>query len=125
VFVGKNLRRFHFSLQPTATPVTTWKSWSICATRIGRNTVSLRQEGKSPSPRGILTRLPLPASPPSRVNLPEGPAVDFLMGHESPHTSSVYRERFGDARLMAVTDHVCTWLFSPARLPRLPSRCSF
>jgi integrase len=39
------------------------------------------------------------------------PAVDFIMGHEVPHMSSVYRETISDERLQAVTDHVRTWLF--------------
>jgi integrase len=39
------------------------------------------------------------------------PAVDFIMGHESPHMSTVYRERISDERLKAVTDHVHRWLF--------------
>jgi integrase len=39
------------------------------------------------------------------------PAADFIMGHESPHMSSVYRERISDERLKAVTDHVRAWLF--------------
>jgi integrase len=39
------------------------------------------------------------------------PAADFLMGHESPHMSTVYRERISDERLKAVTDHVRHWLF--------------
>jgi integrase len=39
------------------------------------------------------------------------PAVDFIMGHESPHMSSLYRERISDERLKAVTDHVRRWLF--------------
>jgi integrase len=42
------------------------------------------------------------------------PAVDFIMGHESPHVASVYRERISDERLKAVTDHVRAWLFPPA-----------
>jgi integrase len=42
------------------------------------------------------------------------PAADFLMGHESPHMSTIYRERIGDERLKAVTDHVRAWLFPPA-----------
>jgi integrase len=42
------------------------------------------------------------------------PAADFIMGHEVPHMSSVYREAISDARLRAVADHVRTWLF-PAR----------
>jgi integrase len=42
------------------------------------------------------------------------PACDYLMGHESPHMSSVYRERINDARLRAVTDYVHAWLFLPA-----------
>jgi len=39
------------------------------------------------------------------------PAADFIMGHEIPHMSSVYRETISDARLRAVTDHVRGWLF--------------
>jgi integrase len=40
------------------------------------------------------------------------PAADFIMGHEVPHMSSVYRETISDRRLRAVADHVRTWLFS-------------
>jgi integrase len=40
------------------------------------------------------------------------PAADFMMGHQTPHMSSVYRETIGDARLRAVSDHVRSWLFS-------------
>jgi integrase len=39
------------------------------------------------------------------------PAVDFIMGHEVPHMSAVYRETISDARLRAVADHVRGWLF--------------
>jgi integrase len=39
------------------------------------------------------------------------PAVDHIMGHESPHMSSVYRETISDERLKAVVDHVHGWLF--------------
>jgi integrase len=39
------------------------------------------------------------------------PAADYIMGHEVPHMSSVYRETISDARLKAVTDHVHAWLF--------------
>jgi integrase len=39
------------------------------------------------------------------------PATDFIMGHEVPHMSSVYRETISDARLRAVVDHVRRWLF--------------
>jgi integrase len=39
------------------------------------------------------------------------PAVDFIMGHEVPHMSAVYRETISDARLRAVADHVRKWLF--------------
>jgi integrase len=42
------------------------------------------------------------------------PAVDFIMGHEVPHMSSVYRETISDGRLRAVTDHVRAWLFAGA-----------
>ena len=40
-------------------------------------------------------------------------AADHIMGHESPHMSSVYRERISDERLKAVTDYVRGWLFPP------------
>jgi len=39
------------------------------------------------------------------------PAVDFIMGHEVPHMSAVYRETISDERIKAVTDHVRAWLF--------------
>jgi integrase len=39
------------------------------------------------------------------------PAVDYIMGHEVPHMSAVYRETISDARLRAVVDHVRKWLF--------------
>jgi integrase len=39
------------------------------------------------------------------------PAADFIMGHEVPHMSSVYRETISDERLKAVADHVRQWLF--------------
>jgi integrase len=38
-------------------------------------------------------------------------AADFIMGHESGHMSSHYREGISDERLKAVTDHVRGWLF--------------
>jgi integrase len=49
------------------------------------------------------------------------PAADFIMGHEVPHMSSVYRETISEARLKAVTDHVRKWLFpgDAAALPTL------
>jgi integrase len=40
------------------------------------------------------------------------PAADFIMGHEVPHMSSVYRETISDERLKAVADHVRAWLFA-------------
>jgi integrase len=40
-------------------------------------------------------------------------AADFIMGHEVPHMSSVYRERISDERLLAVVAHVRGWLFGP------------
>jgi integrase len=43
------------------------------------------------------------------------PAVDYIMGHESGHMSTVYRERISDARLKAVTDYVRAWLFPPPK----------
>src|SRR5262249_36323072 len=45
------------------------------------------------------------------------PAADYIMGHEVPHMSSVYRERISDARLKSVADHVRAWLFGPANPP--------
>jgi integrase len=41
------------------------------------------------------------------------PAADYIMGHEVPHMSSVYRETISDERLRAVADHVRAWLFTP------------
>jgi integrase len=46
------------------------------------------------------------------------PAADYIMGHESPHMSTVYRERISDARLKAVTDYVHDWLFPPKPEPK-------
>ncbi len=43
------------------------------------------------------------------------PATDFIMGHEVPHMSAVYRETISDERLKAVTDHVRAWLYPPKR----------
>ncbi len=42
-------------------------------------------------------------------------AVDHIMGHVRDDMASVYRERIGDERLQAVTDHVRAWLFPPAK----------
>jgi integrase len=39
------------------------------------------------------------------------PACDYIMGHEVPHMSSVYRETISDERLRAVVDVVHRWLF--------------
>ena len=39
------------------------------------------------------------------------PAIDYIMGHESPHMSTVYRERISDARLENVANKVREWLF--------------
>ena len=38
-------------------------------------------------------------------------AVDHVMGHSRNDMASVYRERIGDERLDAVSDHVRGWLF--------------
>jgi integrase len=43
------------------------------------------------------------------------PAVDYIMGHEVPHMSSIYRETIADARLRVVADHVRAWLFGQAQ----------
>jgi integrase len=43
------------------------------------------------------------------------PACDYIMGHEIPHMSAVYRETISDARLRAVADYVRAWLFPPTR----------
>ena len=43
------------------------------------------------------------------------PAADFIMGHEVPHMSAVYRERISDDRLQAIADHVRAWLYAPPR----------
>jgi hypothetical protein len=41
---------------------------------------------------------------------------DALVGHETPHMSSVYRETISEARLKAVSDHVRAWLFQPPKM---------
>jgi integrase len=43
------------------------------------------------------------------------PAADYIMGHEVPHMSTVYRETISDARLKAVAQHVHDWLFPPRK----------
>jgi integrase len=48
------------------------------------------------------------------------PAADFIMGHEIPHMSSVYRETISEARLKAVADHVRAWLFPTKATADLP-----
>jgi integrase len=45
------------------------------------------------------------------------PAVDFIMGHEVPHMSSVYRETINTDRLRAVADYVRRWLFPQSGSP--------
>jgi integrase len=40
------------------------------------------------------------------------PAVDRIMGHGDHTTADHYRERIGDERLLAVTEHVRTWLLA-------------
>jgi integrase len=45
------------------------------------------------------------------------PAADYIMGHESPHMSTIYRERISDERLKAVTEFVRKWLF-PSEAPQ-------
>jgi integrase len=42
------------------------------------------------------------------------PAADYIMGHEVPHMSSVYRETISDERLRTVAEHVGRWLLPPA-----------
>jgi integrase len=39
------------------------------------------------------------------------PAADYIMGHEVPHMSSVYRETIRDERLRVVANQVRQWLF--------------
>jgi integrase len=48
------------------------------------------------------------------------PAADFVMGHESSHMSTVYRERIPDGRLRAVVDHVRSWLLRGKKDGRQP-----
>jgi integrase len=43
------------------------------------------------------------------------PAVDHIMGHETPHLSAIYRETISDSRLRAVSDYVRAWLFPPPK----------
>jgi integrase len=49
------------------------------------------------------------------------PAVDFIMGHEVPHMSAVYRETISDARLKAVADYVRVWLLAAPSAMASPS----
>jgi integrase len=49
------------------------------------------------------------------------PAADYIMGHEVPHMSSVYRETISDERLKAVSEHVRGWLFPPTKPGGEPS----
>jgi integrase len=49
------------------------------------------------------------------------PAADYVMGHEVPHMSSIYRETISDERLKAVSDHVRAWLFPAPKKAEQPS----
>jgi integrase len=40
-------------------------------------------------------------------------AIDLIMGHSDPTMGGHYRERIDNARLVAVSEHVRKWLFSP------------
>jgi integrase len=53
------------------------------------------------------------------------PAADHIMGHETAHMSSVYRETIGDDRLRAVSDHVRAWLFPKKKpAPKKPRKAT-
>jgi integrase len=39
------------------------------------------------------------------------PAVDYIMGHVDASMAGHYRERIDDSRLLAVVEHVRSWLF--------------
>ncbi len=43
------------------------------------------------------------------------PACMMLMGHADGSISGHYREAISDDRLLAVTDHIHTWLFGGAQ----------
>jgi integrase len=45
------------------------------------------------------------------------PAADYIMGHEVPHMSAVYRETISDERLKAVSERVRNWLFAEQAQP--------
>lgn len=49
------------------------------------------------------------------------PAIDHIMGYESPYISSMYRERISDQRLRSVVDYVCAWLFAPEPTAKTPA----
>jgi integrase len=53
------------------------------------------------------------------------PAADYIMGHEVPHISSIYREAISDERLKAVADHVRAWLFLPSPATEKPDVLPF
>jgi integrase len=49
------------------------------------------------------------------------PVCDYVMGHQSLHMSTVYRERIDDDRIRTVVEHVRAWLFPPTpNAPTLP-----
>ncbi len=39
-------------------------------------------------------------------------AIDLIMGHADDSMAGTYREKIADQRLIAVTDHVRTWLLA-------------
>ena len=43
--------------------------------------------------------------------VPDRVAIDLIMGHVDDSMGAAYRERIGDERLVAVTNHVRRWLF--------------
>jgi integrase len=45
-------------------------------------------------------------------------AVNAIMGHDDGSMASVYRERISDERLIAVADHVRTWLFGKTEIDK-------
>jgi integrase len=50
--------------------------------------------------------------------VPDQPAINFIMGHFDNSMADQYRERISDERIKAVTDHVRAWLLAGRKEPK-------